>query len=175
MKKLATAFVFLLMLGGGVAAMAADDLAMDGGYVWQRDDGTKEGELTASFSPVGDGKWDVAFSFDWEDGPHVYTGTCEGSLTGDLSGDIKSDGDREMRFRFNGAFEDGTFNGTHAFVSEDGELKDSGTLSLWAAGGDDSDDGDSSSDDSSDGDSSDDSDDSSDDSSDSSDSSDDEN
>ncbi|MEE8412186.1 MAG: hypothetical protein V3S47_06755 [Acidobacteriota bacterium] len=35
----------------------------------------------------------------FEDGPHIYTGTCSGSLDGELSGDITADGEREMKFK----------------------------------------------------------------------------
>ena len=37
-----------------------------------------------------------------------------------------------MKFKFSGKFEDGTFNGTHAFVTKEGDTKDAGTLSLSA-------------------------------------------
>jgi len=131
-----TAILAVLILAGGFAAMASEDVAMEGGYVWARDDGNKEGSLTATLTPDGDGKWNVSFSFDWEDGPHVYTGACEGSLTGELSGNITSDGDRKMNFKFSGAFEDGTFSGKHSFVNEDGTVKDGGTLTLAAASAD---------------------------------------
>lgn len=131
-----TALLAVLILAGGFAAMASEDVTMQGGYVWQREDGAKEGELTAVFTPNGEGKWNVAFSFDWDDGPHTYTGSCEGSLSGALSGDIAADGGRKMNFRFAGAFAEGKFTGTHSFVNEDGSTKDSGTLTLAAAMGD---------------------------------------
>jgi hypothetical protein len=131
-----TAILAVLILAGGFAAMASEDVMMEGGYVWQRDDGAKEGSLTAALTPDGDGKWNVAFSFDWEDGPHVYTGSCEGSLSGEFSGNIAADGGRKMKFKFSGAFEDGTFSGTHSFVNEDGTTKESGTLTLAAASAD---------------------------------------
>lgn len=113
---------------------AGDDVTLDGGFVWEREDGNIDGDLKAVFSPTGDGEWSVAFHFDWEDEPHVYTGTCSGSLAeGELAGDITSDGDREMKFKFTGSFEDGSFNGTHGFVTEEGEIKNAGTLTLASA------------------------------------------
>jgi hypothetical protein len=112
-----------------VPAFAGDDVTMTGGFVWTKDDGDHEGDLKAVFTPAGKGEWTVAFHFDWEDGPHVYTGTCKGSFDGELSGDITSDGERKMNFRFSGKFVDGEFSGTHGFVDGE-EVKDSGTLTL---------------------------------------------
>jgi hypothetical protein len=110
--------------------LGEDDVMLEGGFVWEREDGNHEGDLTAILTPTEAGMWSVAFHFDWEDGPHVYTGTCSGSLDGDLSGDITSDGEREMKFTFSGAFEDGTFNGISNFVTEEGEVRKAGTLTL---------------------------------------------
>ncbi|MDH3626419.1 MAG: hypothetical protein OEV00_01520 [Acidobacteriota bacterium] len=108
-----------------------DDVTLEGAFVWARDDGNHEGDLKAVLSPTGEGAWDISFYFDWDDGPHIYTGSCAGSLDGELSGDIVSDGDGDMNFKFSGAFTDGTFSGTHGFV-DDGEVKDAGTLTLSA-------------------------------------------
>ena len=118
------------LVAGGEAA--GDDVTFEGQFNWVRDDGTKDGDLRAVLTPRGVGEWDVAFHFEWQDGPHVYTGSCSGNLDGELSGDIVSDGEREMKFHFTGKFEDGTFSGTHAFVDDEGSLKDSGTLTLGA-------------------------------------------
>jgi len=109
---------------------AGDDVTLEGGFVWEREEGNRTGDLTAILTPTGDGEWSVAFHFEWEDGPHVYTGTCSGSLDGELSGDITADGSHEMKFEFSGAFEDGTFSGTHNYVNEDGESTRRGTLTL---------------------------------------------
>ena len=111
---------------------AGDDVTLEGGFVWEREDGNHEGDLLATLTPTGEGEWAVKFEFDWEDGPHVYSGTCSGSLDGEFSGDITSDGEREMKFKFTGTFEDGMYSGTHSFVTEDG-LKPAGTLTLGAA------------------------------------------
>jgi len=122
------AFLLVAMPG-----FAGDDVTLQGGFVWEREDGNHEGDLKAVLTATGDGEWDVSFYFDWEDGSHVYTGTCSGSLEGEFSGDIKSDGEREMKFKFSGSFEDGMFNGTHNFVTEDGEVKKAGTLTLGSS------------------------------------------
>ena len=132
-KTIGSVLMFALLVS--VAALgvssAADEVEMEGTYVWAREDGDRDGPIKAVFTPEGDGAWSVKFYFDWEDGPHVYSGTCEGSLTdGSLKGDIVSDGEREMKFKFMGAFEDGTFSGTHGFVQDSGELSESGTITF---------------------------------------------
>jgi hypothetical protein len=118
--------LFLAALPG----LAGDDVTLEGGFVWEREDGNRDGDLKAILTPTGDGEWSVAFHFEWEDGPHVYTGTCTGSLEGELSGEITSDGERDMNFKFMGSFEKGMFSGKHSFVTEDGELEHAGTLTL---------------------------------------------
>ena len=50
-----------------------------------------------------------------------------------ITGDITSDGEREMKFKFSGSFEDGKFSGTHNFVTKEGELKHAGTLTLGSS------------------------------------------
>ena len=114
-------------------SVAGDDVTLAGGFVWERDDGNHEGELKAIFTPEGEGAWSVKFHFDWEDGPHIYTGKCTGSLDGELSGSVQADGEREMNFTFSGSFEDGTFNGVSNFLTKEGEEKKAGTLMLAAA------------------------------------------
>lgn len=113
--------------------IAGDEVTLEGGFVWERDDGNHDGELTAVLTPTGESEWDVAFHFDWEDGPHVYTGTCTGSLDGELSGNVTGDGERQMKFTFSGSFADGTFTGEHNFVTKEGEIKRAGTLTLSMA------------------------------------------
>ncbi|NIM01481.1 MAG: hypothetical protein GTN57_11200 [Acidobacteria bacterium] len=120
----------------GVACLAAlpsladEEVTLEGGFVWERSDGNHEGDLKAVLTPTGDGEWDVSFYFDWEDGPHVYTGSCSGSLDGELSGDIVGDGERKPEFKFTGSFEDGTFSGTHERKGRDGEFRPTGTMTL---------------------------------------------
>ena len=110
--------------------VAGGDVTLQGGFVWENDDGNHEGDLKAIFTPSGEGEWNVSFHFDWEDGAHVYKGTCSGSLDGKLSGDVVSDGEREMNFKFSGSFENGSFSGVHNFVTKEGEVKRAGTLTL---------------------------------------------
>jgi len=113
---------------------AGDDVTLEGSFIWAREDGERNGALRAVFTPTGKGEWDVAFHFDWEDAPRVFSGTCSGSLDGELAGNVVSDGERKMNFRFTGKFEDGTFSGTHGLVTDEGGIRDSGTLTLSSKG-----------------------------------------
>ena len=134
-RILLTALLGICFLAA-LPAFAGDDVTLEGEFVWDREgEDSREGDLKAILIPTGDGEWSVAFHFEWEDGPHIYTGTCSGSLDGELSGDIKSDGEREMKFKFSGSFEDGAFSGTSSFVTEDGDLKRAGTLTLGSPKG----------------------------------------
>lgn len=111
---------------------SGEDVTLEGGFVWVRDDGSSEGDLKAVLTPTGEGEWDVSFYFDWEDEARVFSGSCRGSLAGDWSGDIVSDGDQESKFKFSGTFKDGMFSGTHGWVGEDGEFSEAGTMTLSA-------------------------------------------
>jgi len=122
----------ILLLAAPPLVAAEGDVSLEGGFVWEREDGNHQGDLKATLTPAGDGEWSCVFNFEWEDGPHAYAGTCRGSLSGELSGDIVSDGERAMKFKFSGAFKGGGFSGTHGFVTEEGELRNSGTLTLAA-------------------------------------------
>ena len=121
--------VFLVAFGG---ILAAEGVTLKGSFVWERKDDNRNGDVTAVFTPTGDNQWDVSFHFDWEDGPHIYSGTATGDLSGgDLKGAVEGDSeDRKMSFRFTGSFKDGTFTGTHAFLDKEGELRPTGTLTL---------------------------------------------
>ena len=124
----------IVIVAAGTAA-ADDEVALVGSFVWERSDKTLGGELDVVFTPSGTGEWMVAFQFDWEDEPHVFSGTAQGSLTGDLTGNVASDDPgHPLKFEFKGAFLDGKFTGTHGYFNGKGELVDSGTLELAPAG-----------------------------------------
>lgn len=122
----------LLALALSGALVANEDVTLEGSFVWARDEGDISGDLSAVMTPAGENQWSVAFHFVWEDEPHTYLGTASGSLThGELEGVAESDNeDHKISFRFNGAFEDGTFTGTHGWIKEDGTLETAGTLTL---------------------------------------------
>ena len=113
---------------GVVSVQAAEDsTTLSGTYVWEN--GNSTGDLEAVFTPTGEGTWDVAFHFTFRKKPHTYTGTAKGALDGGtLSGTVLNENKRRT-FTFEGAFEEGVFNGTHAEMR--GESKqDTGTLML---------------------------------------------
>jgi hypothetical protein len=124
------ALLGVLLLAAMPVLAGHHEVTLEGGFVWEREDGKREGDLRAVLASTGEGQWDIAFYFDWEDEPHVYKGTCSGSLDGELSGDVVSDGEREMKFKFSGSFDNGTFSGKHSFVTKEGELRPAGTLTL---------------------------------------------
>ena len=131
MKKTAMLLLALLTLLIAPSLMAADSKTMEGEFVWERSDKNISGPLKAVFEPTEEkGTWNVSFYFTFEDKPHTYTGTAKGELgSGSLSGEVMSDGDQPAPFIFEGSFEDGMFNGTHAGF-RDGEKRPTGTLSL---------------------------------------------
>ncbi len=86
------------------------------------------GSLEAVFTPTGEGTWDVSFHFNFQ-GPHVFSGTAEGSLDdGKLTGTV-IDEDDERSFSFRGMFRNGKLRGTH-FEVTGGSRRRTGTLSL---------------------------------------------
>lgn len=127
--------IALLALVFGPSFAEEKDVTLAGQFVWARDDGDQTGDLKAVFTPTGKDEWSVAFHFDWEDGPHTWTGTAKGSLTdGALAGEVTTDNkERPGKFRFNGKFTDGLFEGKHSSVRDDKESP-MGTLTLRVDG-----------------------------------------
>jgi hypothetical protein len=101
---------------------------LDGQWRWNQ--GNEVGDLKATFEPVTATSWKVSFSFNF-DGPHVYTGTAEGSLAegGRLEGRVHSDKGRR-EWRFEGTFKNGKLDGKH-FEKRGREEELSGTLTLF--------------------------------------------
>jgi hypothetical protein len=130
MKRIALAFVLVALVAVVTAGVsyAEGTETLTGAFVWNNEDQT--GDLEAIFTNTGEGMWDVAFHFIWEDEPHIWAGTAEGSLTeGELKGSVTTDGERESTFTFEGMFEGGKFSGTHGSM-RDGEMNDTGTITL---------------------------------------------
>lgn len=93
------------------------------------DSGDDTGALEAVFTPAGDGTWTVAFHFEFQNQPHLYIGTAQGSLTnGPLRGEVKVD-HPDATFVFEGTVTDGTFQGIHGEL-QGGEPVPAGTLTL---------------------------------------------
>lgn len=101
---------------------------LDGEWTWKPGDET--GDMKATFEPITARSWKVSFRFNFN-GPHVYTGTAEGSLGegGRLVGRVQSDVGRQ-EWRFEGTFKNGRLEGKH-FAKRGREEELSGTLSLF--------------------------------------------
>jgi glucose/arabinose dehydrogenase len=124
MRSMAVVAAVVMLLG--LVNGADGKRTLKGSFEWTT--AGQKGDLEAVFTPTGEGKWDVAFHFDFR-GPHVYAGTAEGSLSGgELKGRVQND-DKNRSFTFSGSFVDGEFHGTHAEVGDDGEQA-TGTLTL---------------------------------------------
>ncbi|MGH9867987.1 MAG: hypothetical protein ACREAA_07485 [Candidatus Polarisedimenticolia bacterium] len=121
------AAVAVLMVSIGLVTGAAEKQTLKGSFEWTG--AGKKGDLEAVFTPTDEGKWDVAFHFEFNGKPHVYAGTAEGTLEGgELKGRVLSD-QKNRTFTFTGTFTDGEFRGTHAEIGSDGE-EPTGTLTL---------------------------------------------
>ena len=129
MKRVALligAMAILLTVSSGTAG--AEETQTLTGEFWWTHRGTT-GDLEAIFTPKGEGKWEVAFHFDYRGKSHVYSGTAEGSLTsGELKGTVLNER-KDRTFTFSGTVKDGKFTGTHAEAEDDGE-RETGTFSL---------------------------------------------
>ena len=125
MRRMGAVAVLLMSLS--LVTGADEPRTLKGSFEWT--DAGKTGDLSAVFTPTGEGKWDVAFHFEFRGKAHIYAGTAEGTLAGgDLKGRVLND-EKNRTFSFTGAFTDGEFRGTHAEVGDDGEHA-TGTLTL---------------------------------------------
>ena len=125
MRRMGAVAVLLMSLG--LVTGADEPRTLKGSFEWT--DAGRTGDLSAVFTPTGEGKWNVAFHFEFRGKPHIYAGTAEGTLAGgDLKGRVLND-EKNRTFSFTGAFTDGEFRGTHAEVGDDGEHA-TGTLTL---------------------------------------------
>lgn len=134
MKQLALPLCLLLfpILPLAGPAFGDQEVTLTGSFVWARTDGDRTGDLEAVFTPSEEHDWTVAFHFVWEDKDHVYLGTADGNLeTGTLRGTAEHLAeDRVITFRFEGEFDEGTFQGSHGWLKDDGTLEHGGTLTL---------------------------------------------
>ena len=121
------AVVIALVMSLGLVTGADEKRTLNGSFEWTATG--KKGDLRAVFTPTGEGKWDVAFHFEFRGQPHIYAGTAEGTLKGgDLKGRVLND-EKDRTFIFTGSFTEGEFHGTHAEI-EDGSEHPTGTLTL---------------------------------------------
>ncbi len=129
MKRLAllcTLLALTALTADGFAAKGGDQ-TLKGEYYWVGD--RSHGDLRAVFTESGQNQWQVAFYFEFSDGPHTYEGTATGNLSdGTLQGEVKNENQRRT-FTFEGSFENGIFKGTHAEIRR-GRASHMGTLTL---------------------------------------------
>lgn len=103
----------LCVAGSGRAQAAEGDQTFEGKFVWNNQAG-KEHPVKAVFTPNGDKKWKVVFTFNWGKGPQTWNGTAEGTLKdGELKGDVTNGNPGQRKFDFKGTFKDGQFDCTH--------------------------------------------------------------
>lgn len=126
--RIRSTLLALALLAAPIAlAEEASTKTLNGQYHWSGPGAT--GGLEAVFTPTGENSWNVDFNFTFRGKDHTYSGTAKGSLSdGKLSGTVQNEG-KKRTFTFEGAFEDGTFKGTHAETTG-GEPRDTGTLTL---------------------------------------------
>ena len=133
-KHTALFFIALILPTGWVTA--GDVRTLTGEYVVADGEGTEQ--LEAVFTPAGDGSWSVVFHFKFQDQPHTFTGSADGSLVqGSLEGRVENPSGSRV-FTFWGELgEEATpeggqrkiFRGSHAEI-EDGFENPTGTLML---------------------------------------------
>jgi hypothetical protein len=113
---------------------AGDPVALNGSFVWERDDTKQEGSLDVTLTPKENGQWDIEFRFDWEGEPRLFVGTAWGKLDGKLTGKVDSDDPgHPLKFRFEVDSAGGVLSGTHGYYNRMGSLIPSGTLELTSA------------------------------------------
>ena len=121
------AVVAALVMSLGLLTSAEEKRTLKG--TWEWNDAGKTGDLEAVFTPTGEGKWDVAFHFEFRGEQHTYAGTAEGTLAGgDLKGRVSNE-NKKRTWTFTGTFTEGEFHGTHAEIVDKGEHA-TGTLTL---------------------------------------------
>lgn len=127
---MALAVAGVLCVAGSSKVQAADgDQNFAGTFVWNNQAG-KTHPIKAVFTPTGDKKWNVVFTFTWGGrGDQTYKGTAEGTLKdGEIKGDVNST-DGRRKFDFKGTFKDGQFDCTHNEKTS-GKPQATGTMTI---------------------------------------------
>ena len=121
----AAPIIALLLAAPAAAAGAEDRRTLEGEYRSRHGDGP----VTATFTRVGSGRWEVAFDFTFNGRRRTYRGTAEGSFAeGTLRGRVENEYGRRT-FTFRGEYEDGVFRGRHAELKRGREVP-TGTIYL---------------------------------------------
>jgi hypothetical protein len=109
------------------------DITMTGTFVWEKKKGQNH-DIKAVFTPNGDKKWNVVYTFEWamgknKGGEQSWKGTAEGDL---LNGDIKGEGlhpNGQRKFTFTGTAKDGKIDATHMEITG-GKNEATGSITL---------------------------------------------
>ena len=127
-----TMILILSLLGAcacGTGWSAEGDVSLNGTFIWPTNK-TKDFPIQSVFTPAGEKKWTVVFSFIWDKGQQTWKGTAEGDLK---TGEVKGEGfhpNGKRNFTFSGTFtKEGVLNCTHNEVIG-GKLKATGTMIL---------------------------------------------
>jgi len=133
MRKIAMSLAVLVVAYGASICghcLAADgDITLNGTFVWDKK-AAKDHPIKAVFTPNGDKKWTVVYSFEWgPKGAQSWKGTAEGDLK---NGEIKGEGlhpDGRRKFTFKGTAKDGKIDCTHNETTS-GKPEATGTMTL---------------------------------------------
>lgn len=129
MRRILMALAAMGIFYGAGACLAADgDVKLSGTFIRENQKATHP--IKAVFTPDGDKKWKVVFTFDWANkGEQVWKGTAEGDLA---NGEIKGEGTHpngKRTFTFSGTAKDGKIDCKDNETTS-GKPEATGTLTL---------------------------------------------
>ena len=130
MRGTALALVVLGTYGmcAGHGHAAEGDVTLNGSFVNIQDE--KKGTVhpvKAVFTPAGEKKWTVVFTFTWyKRGAQTFKGTAEGSLQ---DGEVKGVVQEKRTYAFSGTAKNGQLECKHD-MTENGKTSATGTMTL---------------------------------------------
>src|SRR3990170_7294186 len=96
----------------GPCLAAQGDVTLSGTFVWSNAK-DKVTPIKAVFTPNGDKKWTVVYTFNWSKA-QTWKGTAEGDLAnGAVKGDGQEPDGKKRTFLFKGTAKDGKIDCTH--------------------------------------------------------------
>ncbi|MCZ7646080.1 MAG: hypothetical protein M5U26_12465 [Planctomycetota bacterium] len=114
------------LCGSGACRAADGDVTCKGTFSWSNEKNQKH-DIKGVFTPNGDKKWNVVWTFTWKGGAQTWKGTAEGDLT---NGEVKGEGlhpNGKRTFSFVGAAKDGNMEIKHTETTG-GRPKDTGVM-----------------------------------------------
>ena len=118
--------LYLVCLGGNVHAAdekpgaKATTVTLTGTYNWGK---KAKQPLKGVFTPDGENKWKVVWTFKHKNKPHTYTGTVEGNLqNGPIKGESVNEGGKR-KWKFEGAAKNGVIDCNHVELKGKREKK----------------------------------------------------